>query len=73
MRSLIGVMVYALGGNFYGIIRRAEREGHRIILRLESSDGKDVDVWADECSTSENAAKMMRGAAIIGKKMEKFL
>lgn len=63
--SLIGVMVWALGGNFYGIIRRAKREGRRIILTLESSDGRDVDVWADECSTNENAARMMRMASAI--------
>lgn len=71
LESLIGRMVYALGGNFFGIIRRAEREGRRIILRLESSEGKDVDVWADECSTNEHAARMMRGAAIIGRPLNR--
>jgi hypothetical protein len=62
-------MVYALGGTFYGIIRKAQREGRRIILTLESSEGKDVDVWADECSTNLNAAKMMRAAKAVGKEV----
>jgi hypothetical protein len=65
LRSLIGQMVYACAGTFFGIIRKAQREGRRIIVTVESSDGRDVDVWADECSRDENAAKMMRMAAAI--------
>lgn len=67
LQSLVGVMVWALGGNFFGIIRKARREGRRIILTLESSDGRDVEAFADECSTNENAAKAMRAGRVVGK------
>lgn len=63
--SKIGLFVWALSGNFFGVIRKGRREGRRIILTLESSDGRDVDVWADECSTNKHAAQMMRMAAAI--------
>lgn len=70
MRSLIGVMVYATAHKMYGIIRRARREGRRVLLTVESAEGKDVEAFADECSRSHNAAQMMRMARKVGKEVQ---
>lgn len=67
LRSLIGTMVWACSGTLYGIIRSAERVGRRVLLTIEGGHGKDVQAWADECSRDQNAAAMMRGAAVFGK------
>lgn len=68
-QSLIGTMVWALGGTVYGIIRKAWREGRRIRIQIEAGEGRDLEAWADECSDWQHAANTMRMAKTVGKEV----